>query len=80
MSDETKAALDQAIANHISDEAGAITTGYVLFASYFSAELDEEEAVGYYADYTDRQPYHVGIGLAHTLVHYLEQEANWGSE
>lgn len=73
MSAETKAALEAALAAHIADETdtGAILTGYVLHASYIDTGLDSRGSTGYFAEFHEGQPYHVGYGLAHQLVdHY----------
>ncbi|GAA1148554.1 hypothetical protein GCM10009651_36500 [Microbacterium natoriense] len=65
MSDETKAALDNAIAAHINDVAGdAIVSGYVLQTSYFSNDTVNHGTTGYYTEVADDQPWHIGKGCA----------------
>lgn len=69
LSDTTKATLDAALAAHIADECdGSLTTGYVLYASHLNAELDSRDATGYYAEYAEGQPFHVGLGLARMMA------------
>jgi len=72
VSDATKDALDAAIAAHIADETeGGIVTGYVLHASSLTADQMGRGVTGYYAEYADGQPHHIGIGLAVMLVNHL---------
>lgn len=77
MSAETKAALDEAIARHVADqaEAGAMVTGYVLKASYTSAERLEDDSTGYVAEYAERQAFHSSLGLALLHLCDLKSEA-----
>lgn len=72
MSAETKSALDAALDAHLQDVCGsAITTGYVLHAAYVNTDTDANESTGYLAEFSERIPYHVGLGLAHQMVqHY----------
>jgi hypothetical protein len=74
VSDQTKEAMDAAIAAHIADEAdGALITGYVLHAAYFNTDTDTRGSTGYYHDCAEGQGYHIGLGLAHMLVdHYSD--------
>jgi hypothetical protein len=71
---ETKAALDAAIAAHISDEVGngVIVTGYVLKASHLHSAV-AEDAHGYFAEFAEDQPHHVALGLAHMIVQQIEE-------
>lgn len=75
VSETTKAALDEAIARHVADEceAGAIVTGYVLKASYTSAERMDDETTGYLGEYAEQQAYHTSLGLA--LLHLRDLKA-----
>lgn len=64
MSDNTKAALERAIAEHIADETdGSIVTGWVLYVSDTSIELLDEQMTGYFAEQPDDQALHVTVGL-----------------
>jgi hypothetical protein len=77
VSAETKAALDAAIAAHVADESeqpGTIVTGYALIASHATTEDFDAERTGYLAEYADRQPFHVGLGLVHRHRLMLEQD------
>lgn len=73
MSEQTKAALDAAIAARIADECDepTIVTGYVLHAAHLSTENIDRGSTGYFAEYADQQPFHVCVGLAHQLTQKL---------
>jgi len=64
MSDQTKAALDAAVAAHVADEcAGALTTGWALICA---AATDQDFANGqteYFVEQADMQPHHSTLGL-----------------
>ncbi len=72
MSDETKAALDNAIAAHLHDiTGGGMVSGYVLQTAYFSAETESRGTTGYYTEVAYDQPWHIGKGLSEVLnLHY----------
>ena len=76
MSAETKAALDDALAAHIADEAEqeVIVTGYVGMVSFVASDMDPE-ATGYWSLYADHQPHHVAVGLSSLLVQQVD--GNW---
>lgn len=69
MSVETKSALDAAIAAHVADEcAGALVSGYVLQAAYFSTTTIDHGTTGYVREFAEDQAWHTGYGLANYLV------------
>ena len=70
MSAETRAAMERAIETHITAEveASAIVTGFVLHAAYISTDTDSRGSTGYFREWAEGQPYHVGLGLAVQLV------------
>jgi hypothetical protein len=73
MSVETKTALDTALEAHIADECGgSIVTGYVLHAAHLNPDLDSRDATGYYAEFAEGMPFHVGLGLSHMLANHYE--------
>lgn len=73
MSADTKTTLDAAIAAHISDEVdGAIITGYILHAAYLNVDTDERGTTGYFAEFAENQPFHVGYGLAHQMIDHFQ--------
>ena len=62
MSDETRAALDDAISAHIADIfPGYYTSGWVVVAS--SAALDKPNSTNYRVMSPDNQPFHIDDGL-----------------
>lgn len=65
MSDETKAAMDEAIAAHFSDEwEGAIVTGYVLqLCGVTSDDIEAGDQTSYMREVHDGQPSHASLGL-----------------
>lgn len=71
MSEQTKAALDTALANHIADECeGALVSGYVIQAAYFNGNTIAHGTHGYMREFAEGQAYHVGYGLASQLHDY----------
>lgn len=76
MSEETKAALDEAISAQVdSEERGAITTGWVLAAAAMPTEFPDRDVdtnhVYCVPEAASGQPLHSGLGLAYQLVdHY----------
>ncbi|MGZ0069277.1 hypothetical protein [Microbacterium arborescens] len=77
MSAETKAALDAAIAEHVASEAGndsTLVNGYALIVAHGDAADFDDETMHYLAEYADRQPFHVGLGLVHKHRLDLEQQ------
>lgn len=80
MSEQTKRALDEAIAAHVEDEAGAgnVLTGYALITSHSTTEDFDEEITRYLTEYADRQPFHVGLGLLHRHLLILQAGAEAG--
>lgn len=81
MSDETKSALDAAIAAHIADEVpGSLVSGYVLQASYFNGETIEHGTHGYMREFAEDQAYHNGLGLASMLLDYYRNPDRWEDE
>ena len=67
--------MERAIETHITAEveAGAIVTGFVLHAAYLTTDTDSRGSTGYFREWPEDQPYHVGFGLA---VQLAEQ---WGN-
>lgn len=82
MSEQTKAALDAAIAAHIADECDepTIVTGYVLHAAHLSTENIDRGSTGYFAEYGEQQAYHVCLGLAAQLHQKLKDEMDWDDD
>ena len=82
MSAETKAALDAALAAHMADEVGEATmlTGYVIHASHVSAASIDSGSTMYFAEYAERQPFHVCLGLAVQLTSRLKTELVEGDD
>ena len=76
MSDETKRALDAALAAHVADgcEEPLIVTGYVLQASWTSADCLTNGTTGYFREYADHQPLHASLGLADMLGRHVRAE------
>jgi hypothetical protein len=75
VSAETKQALDAAIAAHAADEgAGGVVTGYALIVSTSTLEQFDDKVTEYLAEYAERQPFHVGLGLVHRHRMMLEQQ------
>ena len=71
MSEQTKAALDAALAAHIDDECeGALVSGYVLQAAYFNGDTIRHGTNGYMREFAEGQAFHVGYGLANQLIDY----------
>lgn len=82
MSDQTKRALDDAIAAHIADEteSGVIVTGYVVQASYVSHGSVGRGTTGYFSEFGEDQPYHVAYGLAHLLVDKVANDFDFNDD
>lgn len=75
MSDQTKAALDQAIAAHFGDSwEGAIVTGYVLqMCGLTMDDIENGQQTSYFREVAENQPSHVTLGLldySHTMFRY----------
>ena len=73
----TKDDLDAAIAAHVAAEGeatGSIVTGWALIVSHSTADDFDNETTRYLAEYPDRQPFHVALGLVHR--HRLMLEAD----
>ena len=84
VSDETLRRLDEAIAEHIRDEApddggGRIVTGWVLYASSVSGADMERGVTTYTHECPSDQPAHASIGLAEMLRRELGQ-VQWEDE
>lgn len=73
MSDTTKAALEEKLAEHIADESNGIVTGYVLMVSYLNGDEPGTNGSGYIVEAPDGQQYHLCYGLAHQLVDFYRQ-------
>lgn len=72
MSEQTKAALDQAITAHFGDGwNGALLTGYVLqMAGVTADDIENGQQTSYYREVAESQASHVTLGLidyAHTM-------------
>lgn len=75
MSDQTKAALDAAIAAHVADTGdGAIVTDWALVAATSSIENIGTGTTAYLLEGNDNQPVHVMTGL----FRYASEKALWG--
>jgi hypothetical protein len=76
MSIDTKRALDEAVAAHVADEAGPgqVVTGYALIASNASEHDFDNDVTRYFAEYADRQPFHIALGLVHRHRLLLEAQ------
>jgi len=66
MSEQTKAALEEAPQNHVSDECDddPLVTAYILSAATTSFSADDRNTHSYYMECSDNQPAHVTRGLA----------------
>jgi hypothetical protein len=66
MSAQTRSAVEEAIAAHISDEnGGALLTGFILVATGVSPE--DQTGTRYSTLEPDTQPVHVSLGLVEYL-------------
>ena len=77
MSEQTKNALDQAIAAHIEDESdtsNSVVTGYALIVAHSTMEDFDKDVTRYLADYAEKQPFHVGLGLVHRHLLMLKNQ------
>lgn len=64
MSDQTKAALDKALADHVADTGdGAIVTDWALIAATTSVENIGTGTTRYLLEGNNNQPVHVMTGL-----------------
>jgi hypothetical protein len=64
VSDQTKAAMDAAIAAHVADEtAGDIIAGYVMQVTTTSVELMDEEKSGFIRFCAEHQTWVTTLGL-----------------
>lgn len=80
MSQQTKAALDAALAAHVDDMCGgALVSGYVLQAAYFNGETIQHGTNGYLREFAEDQAFHVGRGLAEMLTDYY-RNPDWYEE
>lgn len=72
MSELTHTALDQAIRDHISDEApGALCTGWLLVAANVTSDQLRDDITGYTFASSTHLPLHAALGLATVLDHHL---------
>ena len=74
MSEQTKAALDAALAAHVADECdGGILTGYITQAQYTDMDLMEDGSTGYLRVQADNQIFTTSLGLTAYLHKQMEQ-------
>lgn len=79
MSDETRAALDNAISAHIADTfPGYYTSGWVVVAS--SAHINRPDATNYRLLSPDSQPFHVDDGLMQIGIRILNDSWNTSAD
>ncbi len=73
MSDETRAALEAALAAHVADRCdGAIVTDWALIAATSSLDDIGTGRTSYFVEANERQPIHVMTGLfRYAAVHVL---------
>lgn len=77
MSDKTKAALDAAIAAHVSETGdGAIVTDWALIAATTSVENIGTGTTRYLLEGNDNQPVHVMTGL----FRYASERVIWDDD
>lgn len=81
MSVETKSALDEAVAAHLSSECeGAILAGYVIQCAGQSLERLEAQQTSMLWGCMEAQPVYISLGLARALTlnvdgHHTDSEA-----
>ena len=69
MSEQTKAALDAAIAAHVADLSGSlIVSGYVLCIAHQGIEDMDASRTRYLGEFSDKLAYHSALGLAGYLI------------
>ncbi|MGK0740408.1 hypothetical protein ACSHWG_00765 [Leucobacter sp. Z1108] len=69
MSEQSKSALDAAIAAHVADESGSsMVTGYVLCVAHQGIEDMDAGRTRYLGGFADNQAYHSALGLAGYLI------------
>ena len=77
MSDQTKAALDKALADHVADIGdGAIVTDWALIAATTSVENIGTGTTRYLLEGNDNQPVHVMTGLSR----YASERVVWDDD
>ena len=77
MSDQTKAALDEAVAAHVADTGnGDIVTDWALIAATTSAENIGTGTTRYLLEGNDNQPVHVMTGL----FRYASERVVWDED
>lgn len=74
MSDQTKQALNDAIAAHFADEHDdAIISQYVIQMADGSLEDYDQQRTAYLRETADGQPLHASIGLTHFMAVKFEE-------
>lgn len=77
MSDETRAALEAALAAHIADVCdGALVTDWALIAANSSLEDIGTGRTSYFVEANENQPIHVMAGL----FRYASEHVLWPSD
>ena len=73
VSEQTKTALDAALAAHVADECdGGLVTGYVCQAQFATVEMMDDETTGYLRIIADGQNLTTTIGLVHYAQRRLD--------
>lgn len=67
MSEQTKAALDEALAAHVADECEGILTGYVIQTQYQDVEMMDNGDTGLLRIVAQHQSFINTLGLARYL-------------
>lgn len=65
MSEQTKAALEDALRAHVADEGGGTVTAWILSAGIYCDDAD------YFFDGPTDQPGYITVGLAHMAVDHV---------
>lgn len=77
MSDQTKAALDAAVAAHVAEVSdGDLVTDWALVAATTTVENIGTGRTGYLLESNDNQPVHVMTGL----FRYASENTLWGND
>lgn len=65
MSEQTKAALDEALQAHLNEHAGtpSLVIGYAMVVAYKTDQDFDDQTTRYMCEYMEHQPFHAAMGL-----------------